>query len=60
MPTGNRELIVSEAQKMVKLFGGKNGGLMVKNYGDLPGIGVKPEWDQWAYDTFVERKDLWQ
>ncbi len=58
MPTGNRELIVSEAKKMVKLFGGTRGGLMVKNYGDLPGIGVKPEWDQWAYDTFVEMKDL--
>ena len=58
LPTGNRELIVSEAKKMVKLFGGKSGGLMVKNYGDLAGIGVQPEWDRWGYETFVEMKDL--
>jgi hypothetical protein len=27
--------------------------LIAKDYGDLHGIGVLPEWDQWAYDTFV-------
>jgi uroporphyrinogen decarboxylase len=54
MPTGDRELIVSTAKKMCRLFGGKHGGFIARNYGDLKGIGVKPEWDQWAYDAFVE------
>lgn len=52
LPTGNRELIEANARKMVKLFGGKHGGLIANNYGDLKGIGVEPEWDQWAYQTF--------
>ena len=46
MPTGDRELIEAEAEKMVKLF---KGNLIMKNYGDLKGIGVEPEWDEWAY-----------
>lgn len=29
------------------------GGFIAKNYGDLHGIGVAPEWDEWAYQTFV-------
>ena len=58
LPTGNQELIVTEAQMMVKLFGGEHGGLIAKNYGDLKGIGVEPEWDKWAYDTFVENAKL--
>lgn len=51
LPTGNRELIESESKKMVELF---RGGLIVKNYGDLHGIDVKPEWDQWAYQAFLK------
>jgi hypothetical protein len=35
---------------MVCLF---KGGLIMKNYPDLPGIGVKPEWDMWAYDAIL-------
>ncbi len=58
LPTGNRSAIEEAAKKMVKLFGAKRGGLIAKNYGDLAGIGVKPEWDQWAYEMFVQEKDL--
>jgi len=50
MPTGNRALIEAEAEKMVKLF---NGLLIMKNYGDLKGIGVEPEWDLWAYNAVL-------
>ena len=58
LPTGDRRRIVAEAKKMVKLFSGDHGGFIAKNYGDLHGIGVMPEWDQWAYDAFVKVKDL--
>jgi uroporphyrinogen decarboxylase len=50
LPTGDRALIERETERLVNTF---RGGLIAKNYGDLPGIGVKPEWDQWAYETFV-------
>jgi hypothetical protein len=50
LPTGDRALIERETERLVKTF---RGGLIAKNYPDLPGIGVKPEWDQWAYETFV-------
>ena len=50
LPTGDRELIERETRRLVDAF---RGGLIAKNYGDLHGIGVEPEWDQWAYDTFV-------
>ncbi len=56
LPTGNRELIESRAREMVRLFHGPRGGLIVKNYGDLPGIGVQPEWDQWAYEAFLRHQ----
>lgn len=46
MPTGDRGLIEAEAERMVQTF---RGGLIMKNYGDLHGIGVQEEWDQWAY-----------
>ncbi|MBN1350574.1 hypothetical protein JXJ21_14250 [candidate division KSB1 bacterium] len=50
LPTGNRQLIERETERLVNTF---RGGFIAKNYGDLHGIGVKPEWDQWAYDTFI-------
>lgn len=50
LPTGDRALIEREARRMVDLF---RGGLILKNYPDLKGIGVKPEWDQWAYEAFL-------
>jgi len=50
LPTGDRKFIERETQRLVATF---RGGLIAKNYGDLHGIGVKPEWDAWAYETFV-------
>jgi uroporphyrinogen decarboxylase len=50
LPTGDRALIEAETERLVNTF---RGGLIAKNYGDLHGIGVQPEWDQWAYETFV-------
>ncbi|OGV62434.1 MAG: hypothetical protein A3K19_33280 [Lentisphaerae bacterium RIFOXYB12_FULL_65_16] len=50
LPTGDRALIERETERLVKTF---RGGFLAKNYGDLHGIGVAPEWDQWAYETFV-------
>jgi hypothetical protein len=64
LPTGDRKLIEAEARKMIRLFGRggdgagpggdrRTGGFIAKQYGDLPGIGVRPEWDRWAYDVFL-------
>ena len=50
LPTGDRALIERETERLVETF---RGGFIAKNYGDLPGIGVQPEWDQWAYETFL-------
>ena len=50
LPTGDRALIERETEQLVSTF---RGGFIAKNYGDLHGIGVAPEWDQWAYDTFL-------
>ncbi|MBI3985335.1 MAG: hypothetical protein HY343_00295 [Lentisphaerae bacterium] len=50
LPTGDRALIESETRRLVETF---RGGFIAKNYGDLAGIGVKPEWDQWAYEAFL-------
>ncbi len=50
LPTGDRDLIEAEAEKMVRLF---NGFLILKDYPDLHGIGVEPAWDQWAYQAIL-------
>jgi len=50
LPTGDRAIIQREARRLVELFAGF---LIVKNYPDLAGIGVRPEWDQWAYEAFL-------
>jgi uroporphyrinogen decarboxylase len=50
LPTGDRDLIERETERLVDTF---RGGLIAKNYGDLHGIGVDPAWDQWAYEAFV-------
>jgi len=55
MPTGDRAFIEAGARRMVDIF---EGGLICKNYGDLPGIGVKEEWDQWAYEAICQRVGL--
>ncbi|MCX5776889.1 MAG: hypothetical protein NTX32_04605 [Candidatus Firestonebacteria bacterium] len=54
LPTGDKKLIQQTARDMIRLFNGKNGGLIAQNYGDLHGIGVDPEWNTWAYETFLE------
>jgi uroporphyrinogen decarboxylase len=46
LPTGDREVIRAGAEEMYRLFGGF---LICKDYPDLPGIGVDPDWDQWGY-----------
>ena len=51
LPTGDCEFIKKETKRLVDNF---RGGFIAKNYGDLHGIGVEPEWDQWAYEAFVE------
>lgn len=50
LPTGDRALIERETERLVNTF---RGGFIAKNYPDLHGIGVEPEWDRWAYETFV-------
>ena len=50
LPTGDRALIEQETERLVETF---RGGFIAKNYGDLHGIGVEPEWDEWAYRTFL-------
>lgn len=50
LPTGDRGLIERETARLVETF---RGGFIAKNYGDLHGIGVEPEWDRWAYEAFV-------
>lgn len=50
MPTGDREKIEAGARDMFDIF---QGGLLFKNYPDLPGIGVQEEWDDWAYEEIL-------
>ncbi|MGO8702561.1 MAG: uroporphyrinogen decarboxylase family protein [Candidatus Brocadiia bacterium] len=54
LPSGDRARIVAEARRMAQLFSGRRGGFIARNYSDLKGIGVQPEWDRWAYETFLE------
>jgi len=51
MPTGDRDLIEREAERLIALFAG---GLLLKNYPDLHGIGVAEEWDDWAYEKMLD------
>jgi len=53
LPTGDRAFIEKETKRMIDNF---RGGLIAKNYPDLHGIGVNPEWDKWAYDIFVSNQ----
>lgn len=57
LPTGNRELIRASAREMIEKLG-SGGGFVAGIYGDLPGIAVEPEWQQWACEAFVEFADL--
>lgn len=51
LPTGNKQLIESEVKRMREFF---DGHLVYCNYGDLQGIGVNPQWDQWAYEAMIQ------
>lgn len=51
LPTGDRSIIEKGAIEMYEIF---KGGLIFKNYLDLPGIGVKEEWDDWGYYKICE------
>lgn len=46
LPTGDRAYIEEQTRYLCRTFAG---GLIMKDYPDLPGIGVLPEWDDWAY-----------
>ena len=54
MQTGDKAKIRAAAKDLCEKLGGFKGGFIAKNYGDLHGIGVDPEWDRWAYEAFVE------
>jgi len=51
LPTGDRKLIERGVDDMFEHYSGK---LVFNQYGDLKGIGVKEEWNRWAYDRIVE------
>lgn len=51
LPTGNRQIIEKGVEEMLEHF---EGFLILKNYGDLKGIGVDPEWDNWAYKAIIK------
>lgn len=52
LPKGNRDLIRDNVDRMYHLF---KGGIIFKNYRDLAGIGVREEWDDWAYQAVLEK-----
>lgn len=55
LPTGDRATIVSGTERMIDQF---EGFLICKDYPDLHGIGVEPEWDDWFYQTVLRRAGL--
>lgn len=55
LPTGDKDYIEAETERMCAIF---DGMLIVNNYPDLPGIGVKNEWEDWAYNTVCRRYGL--
>jgi hypothetical protein len=55
LPTGDRAFIEAETERLCRLF---DGFLIAKNYPDLPGIGVRPEWDRWAYEAFLRHAGI--
>ena len=55
LPTGDKDYIEQQTERMCDIF---EGMLLLKNYPDLPGIGVREEWDDWAYNTVCRRYGL--
>jgi len=54
LQTGDKKRIQREAIELIWYLGGRGGGFIAKNYPSLGAIGVKPEWDQWAYEAFLQ------
>jgi len=52
LPTGDRKLIENGVEDMFKHF---EGFLIFKDYPGLESIGVKPEWDNWAYEKILQK-----
>lgn len=53
LPTGDRALIEARARDMIRLLGGRGGGLIAKDYGDDRSIGTEPLWQHWGYEVFL-------
>ncbi|MCF6176214.1 MAG: hypothetical protein L3J71_10660 [Victivallaceae bacterium] len=52
MPTGDKAIIEAGVDRMFEYFEGR---LIFNQYGDLPGIGVKPEWNRWVFDHIIKK-----
>jgi hypothetical protein len=53
--TGDEAAIRGWARDLVEnLWCGGKGGFIAGFYGDMPSIGVEPEWQNWACDEFVK------
>jgi len=57
LPTGSEAFIRGETRRMLDTF---KGCLICKNYPDLRGIGVDPEWDRWAYEEMAACRWQWE
>lgn len=55
LPQGNREIITSEAEQLVKNWGTPDGGFILGDYGDHHAIGALPETKQFMLDTFLQQ-----
>ena len=53
LQTGSQAVIQGKAREMVRKLG-RGGGLIAKDYGDEWSIGADPQWQQWAYEAFLE------
>jgi hypothetical protein len=54
LPTGDADLIEASAREMVEKLGAFGGGFIAGYYGDMPSIGVRPEWQELACRAFVK------
>ncbi len=55
LPTGDKSTIEQGAKEMLDIFAG---GLIVKNYPDLRGIGVDDQWDAWGYEAVLRHSGI--
>ncbi len=53
LPTADKEIIEKSAEDMVRLFH-KNGGLIVKDYGDYNTLHIEDKWADWGRKKFFE------